>query len=148
MKSLRFSTLLIHAVALGASLACATPSPGGLFKRGQKPKTVSFARDIQPILETRCLGCHHADKAMRDLNLETLKQANTSWRGGPVIVPGHPHRSMLVQFLELDITGESRSAHAISFADRETLNTWINEGAEWPSETPPLKPRQAPTAPQ
>jgi hypothetical protein len=141
MKSPRISTILIRAVALGGLAACASPSQGGLFKREQKAKTISFERDIQPILETRCLSCHHAAKASRDLNLETLKLANTSWRGGPVIVAEHPQRSMLVQFLELDVTGESKSAHAISFADREKLNTWISEGADWPTTIPPLQPR-------
>lgn len=140
MKSRFLPILLIHATAAGLWLSGSASSSAGLFKRGQKEKTLEFTRDIRPILETRCLSCHHGGKAMRDLNLETLKKANTSWRGGPVIVPGHPHRSMLVQFLELDVTGESRSAHAINFADRETLNIWIREGADWPETTPPLRP--------
>jgi len=139
MKTFRNCSLLLGAITLCGLAACASPSSCGLFKRDEKDraKTVDFERDIRPLLEAKCLSCHHTGNAMRDLNLETLQKANTSWRGGPVIVAKHPQRSMLLQILELDTDGTSRSAHAINFADREKLTTWISEGAEWPESAAP-----------
>jgi len=141
MKSLRICFFILGAIALASLGACASSSPCGLFKRDKKDsvKTVNFERDIRPILETRCLSCHQTGKAMRELNLETLKKANTTWRGGPVIVAKSPYRSILVQMLELDTDGTNPSPHAINYADREKLNLWISEGADWPESSAPLK---------
>jgi hypothetical protein len=141
MKSLRFFPLFLGAVAILAFPGCGSLSKAGPFHK-DVPKTIRFERDIRPFLEARCLECHQTGKAMRNLNLETLQKANSTWRGGPVIVAKSPDRSMLVQVLSLntDEHPDTLSGHSISFADREKLITWIREGAEWP-DAAPLRPR-------
>jgi hypothetical protein len=135
---------LVGCLALWGLAACSSvklPKPP-LLDKEDTPKTVDFTRDVRPFLESRCLSCHHAGKAVRGLNLETRKLADSSWRGGPVIVPGSPDRSALVQVLYLDIDRPSGPAeHRVTFAERERLATWIREGASWPSDIPPLRPR-------
>jgi hypothetical protein len=135
---------LLGAVALSALVGCSSVQEGnGRFAKKETAQTVSFERQIRPFLESRCLSCHHGDKASRQLSLETLEKANSTWRGGPVIVARSPMRSMLFQVLELDTDGDESnlSGHAISFAERETIITWIREGADWPASTAPLQPR-------
>ncbi len=141
----------LHTVRLAAGLllvsafiSCANvPKPGKfLSKKEPEPKTVDFTRDIRPLLEAKCLSCHHSGEAKRGLNLETLKSANTSWRGGPVVVAKQPERSVLVQVLSLDIDrAPVLSAHRVTYAERERLSTRIREGADWPADLPPLVPR-------
>jgi len=138
-----FSLLAASSAALClAACSSVESSKPRLLGKDDAPKTVDFQRDVRPFLEARCLSCHHAGKAMRGLNLETLKLANSSWRGGPVIVPKTPERSVLIQVLSLDIDRASGLAeHRVTLAERERLAAWIREGASWPSDVPPLRPR-------
>jgi hypothetical protein len=58
---------------------------------------VDFVSDVKPILESRCLECHHSRYVFAGLNLETKKLAMKGGRSGPVIVPGAPQQEPLVQ---------------------------------------------------
>ncbi|MFT5466586.1 MAG: hypothetical protein ACI8UO_001686 [Verrucomicrobiales bacterium] len=93
--------------------------------------TVDFTTQVGPIIERNCLACHGADNPRRGLNLETREAANSSWRGGPVIIPEHPERSMLLQVLLL-ASGNPNDPHKISATERFAIETWIKEGAYWP----------------
>tara|TARA_R110002096_G_scaffold54517_20_gene140677 strand:+ start:10030 stop:10404 length:375 start_codon:yes stop_codon:yes gene_type:complete len=98
--------------------------------------TVDFNLHIKPILEARCLKCHHSGDAKRGLNLETRKTANNSWRGGPVIIAEDPEASMFYQVLML--TRDSTSGpdlatpHKLPYKERKLIYDWIKEGAYWP----------------
>lgn len=102
-----------------------------LSKEAPIESTVDFNAQIRPILETRCLACHNSKNTGRGLNLETNETANSSWRGGPVIMPEHPERSMLYQVLLIS-SGTPNDPHVIPASERFLINTWIKEGAYWP----------------
>lgn len=102
-----------------------------LKKEAPPAATIDFNAQIRPILERNCLACHGAVNPRRGLNLETRDTANTTWRGGPVIIPEHPERSMLLQVILLAATSPS-DPHNVSTSDRLLIETWIKEGAYWP----------------
>ncbi|MEM7014661.1 MAG: c-type cytochrome domain-containing protein [Verrucomicrobiota bacterium] len=102
-----------------------------LSKEAPAAATINFETQVRPILETRCLACHNSQNARRGLNLETNKTANSTWQGGPVIMPGEPDRSMLYQSVLLG-AGFPNNPHNIPAAERHTLRIWIQEGAYWP----------------
>jgi len=106
----------------------------GLFKKEEA--TVDFTNQIRPILERRCLACHNSQKAERGLVLETRDTANTTWRGGPIIIPGEPEKSMIYQVLLLAPYGGAEAIatqpHQIGYGERKLIFTWIKEGAYWP----------------
>ena len=64
-----------------------------------------FQSEIQPILAQHCLACHGPDTQLSGLNLSTLAGLLSGGaRHGPVLVPGHPEQSVLIQVLEGHLT--------------------------------------------
>src|SRR5512145_1316732 len=50
--------------------------------------TVSFASDILPIFESRCIGCHGGERTQEGLDLKTHASLMTGSSNGPVVTPG------------------------------------------------------------
>ncbi len=143
MPKLLTTVLFAGAMALGALFTGCSSIPVIGDDGGPAP-TVNFVRQVKPILEAECLRCHHAGRAMRGLNLETLAKANSSWPGGPVIVHGSAQKSRVYQVIRLDVDTpvqlRDSQPHVLSFDQRETLRVWLDEGAGWPADLPPLQP--------
>lgn len=106
--------------------------------------TVSFARDIQPILTEFCATCHvqggAADLAGIDLRL-VQGQAYAMLRNGesqqqsefPLVTPGDPDASWLMMKLTLNPPPVGlrmpRFAPPLSDADLNLIRRWIEQGA-------------------
>ena len=112
-SSMSYSIIAASLLALFIS-GCNHPTPS----RNDAPNQVSFIQDIAPILEKRCLVCHHSANAANcgGLNLETRQLAFTTGRNTPVIIPGDPDRSPLLAALL------AREIHPV-FMPMETLSS-------------------------
>jgi len=76
-------------VAMAVALTVVTGFDGRLF--GQGESKVDFARDVQPLLKERCVGCHGPSQQMNGYRLDRRSAA----LGGVVranIVPGSSER--------------------------------------------------------
>ncbi len=113
----------------------------GCFLLGQacKPKAeskpVDFATQIRPLLESRCVNCHHSGALFGELNLENHALATKPRSSGPVIVPGEPTQSRLYMVLTLpegDRKAMPPTGHRIASEEVALLKRWITEGAKWP----------------
>ncbi|MCB1094375.1 MAG: hypothetical protein KDN22_02240 [Verrucomicrobiae bacterium] len=111
---------------------------------------ISFQNNVKPLLEDQCLECHnHVDaRNFAGLNLETRHSALNSGRNAPVIVPGDPQNSLLIQVLKLD------SKHPVSMPAAQEkiegvrlaiLEKWIQQGADWPENVRLLRPQDKPS---
>ena len=60
-----------------------------------------FHRDIQPLLETRCISCHGSTKQKGNLDLSTLEAAIKGGDSGPGITPGNPAEGELLTRISL-----------------------------------------------
>ena len=58
---------------------------------------VTFANDIQPILESNCWSCHGDTMRMSKLDLRTREAAMTGGANGAVLMPGNAEQSRLYQ---------------------------------------------------
>jgi mono/diheme cytochrome c family protein len=77
-------TFIGHALLLGASVSFgATPE--------KSLQTVSFNKQIRPILSENCFTCHGPDKAARKggLRLDDRNATLAGGEGAPAIVPGN-----------------------------------------------------------
>jgi uncharacterized membrane protein len=102
--------------------------PGHAYAQAE---IVGFERDVYPLLEKRCNGCHHAEEAGGGLDLTRL---STMLRGGddlgPAIVPGKPDKSPLINVLNeggdyiMPKDGDPLTADEIAL-----LKNWIAQGA-------------------
>lgn len=111
--------------------------------------TLSFNRDIRPILSENCFACHGFDGKKReaDLRLDTAEGASADLGGYQAIVPGDPAKSEAwTRILSEDpdeVMPPPKSHKTLTEAQKNTLRRWIEEGAayegHWALETP-VKP--------
>ena len=137
--ALRFVRILIAGLAMAAPLSRADdapPKPDGT--KADAPAAVSFYRDIRPVLQAQCQGCHQPAKAQGKLVLTShagLLKAGES--GEAAVVPGQPDQSLLLkQITPKDGKAEMPKDKDPLTADQiDRLRRWIAAGA--PDDTPP-----------
>ncbi|MCB2178589.1 hypothetical protein KQH61_04155 [bacterium] len=89
--------------------------------------TVSFATDVLPIFESRCIQCHGGDKTEGDLVLLTYAQMMEGGEDGQVVIPGDADNSLLAQLI-IDQKMPKRGPK-LTPAQTQIIVDWINEGA-------------------
>lgn len=62
--------------------------------------SVSFSKDVMPILQSRCLICHGGGQASRGLSFDTYDTLMAGSKNGQVIIPGYPDGSRLIQLVQ------------------------------------------------
>jgi hypothetical protein len=89
--------------------------------------TLSFANDILPIIESRCINCHGGDRTEEGLVLRTHADMMAGSDNGPVIMPGDAENSLLV---ELVTTQEMpKRGPKLTLPQIQLITDWVNEGA-------------------
>ena len=102
---------------LAAKIAAAAPAGGAAGK-------LNYAKDVRPILETKCFSCHQGAKAKGDLRLD---------RPSDAVVPGRPAESSLIErIVAADDDGVMPpQGGRLSARDVQTLRDWIAEGGRY-----------------
>lgn len=117
-------------------LAAVTAALGLVACMNVKPDhEVDFVSEVKPLLESRCLECHHQRYVFAGLNLETKALAMKGGRSGAVIIPGAPHQSLLYNVLLLGHESPVAMPPTPERLEREheqILHDWIQQGAQWP----------------
>jgi hypothetical protein len=96
---------------------------------------VDFAKEVQPILENRCLECHHTGKVKGKLLMDTLANLLKGGESGPSLVPGQPEKSPMLQRVLLPKDHDDimpPKGGPLPEAEQSILKQWIAEGAAWP----------------
>jgi uncharacterized membrane protein len=91
-------------------------------------QAVSFAEQVMPIFEARCVECHSATDAELGLNLTTYEGVMAGSDYGTVIEPGNPEGSLLIDMVasgDMPEEGDPMPAEEL-----DLIRTWIQEGAE------------------
>ncbi len=88
---------------------------------------ISFANDILPILESRCLNCHGGRETKEGLSLASFSALMAGSDNGPVVVPGDAENSLLVQQL---LNGKMPKRGPKLTPDQvQLIVDWVNAGA-------------------
>jgi ankyrin repeat protein/mono/diheme cytochrome c family protein len=115
----------------------------------QPPAPVDFVRDVQPILQQQCYGCHGPTQQMNGFRLDRRREA---MRGGTIAVigPGTSDGSRLYQRLIGNQYGpQMPPTGALRPEQTNIIKDWIDQGAVWPDEASgevPVKPLDARSA--
>lgn len=95
----------------------------------QKP--VSFYRDIRPILQANCTGCHQPAKAKGDYVMTEFAKLLAGGEEGKAIIPGDPAQSNLLRVstpvdgkVEMPPKGDPLTSDQLSLIEK-----WIAQGA-------------------
>lgn len=108
---------------------------------------VDFARDIQPIISSKCFQCHGPDESSRKakLRLDVRDEAIQSRKDGTqAIKPGDPGASTLVARITSrdpdEMMPPTKEGHPLSVAEVELLKQWVQAGAPYAAHWAFVKP--------
>ncbi|MFN9291786.1 MAG: c-type cytochrome domain-containing protein, partial [Planctomyces sp.] len=122
---------------LAAVAVLLTQAGTGTVWAQQLPVSVSFDRDIRPILSDLCFPCHGPDESQRSsgLRLDERNGLFAERDGDSVVSPGNPAASLLVQRIvsadpdmQMPPPGFPRR---LTDRQKQLLNDWIEQGAKW-----------------
>jgi cytochrome c553 len=98
-----------------------------------------FIDDVRPLLATRCVACHGAEKAEGGLRLDSRTAALAGGDTGPALVPGKPDESLLLQAVKgTHKTIEMPPKDDLTKREIRALEQWIKDGALWPESAPTI----------
>ena len=126
----------------GLALALLVPSQsrGGETKTpAAKPAAkVSYYREVRPILQANCQGCHQPAKAKGGFVMTEFKKLLAGGDNeGAAIVPQHPEKSSILKMVTPQ-DGDVRMPKGktpLTETEVAVLSAWIEQGAE--DDTPP-----------
>ena len=101
---------------------------------GQTGNGVNFHRDIRPLFEASCVGCHGAERQKGGLRLDTRDGALKGGNEGPAYVEGDASKSHLYQLVSLHAEDSDRmpaKGDPLTGQQQELLKRWIEGGAPW-----------------
>ena len=90
-------------------------------------ENISFANDVQPILERRCTKCHGGEFPSEGLNMESYESLMAGSQNGQVLIAGDSGNSLIFQKIssgEMPKRGPHLTAEQIA-----PIKQWIDEGA-------------------
>src|SRR5215471_16087254 len=111
----------------------------------QAPAKVDFGRDVLPIFQQNCTGCHGPSQQLSGLRLDRKSSVLTLRR----VVPGGIENSLLYKRLNgaSEYGPQMPPAGPLRPEQTSLIKTWIEQGADWPDalanevEVAPLNPK-------
>jgi len=106
-----------------------------LFSNAALAQTISFAKDVFPILELRCVECHQpGGDGFEKSGLDLLSYAGLmkGTKHGPVVIPRNAMTSNLITVIDHRTDKKIWMPHErrqLSSCERRALRFWINQGA-------------------
>jgi cytochrome c553 len=92
-----------------------------------------FEAKVRPVLAAHCVSCHGPEKQKAGLRLDTPEGMKKGGESGPVVSPGKPEASRLVEAISYhDDSLQMPPKRKMGDPEIETLTRWVKSGALWP----------------
>ena len=88
---------------------------------------ISFANDILPILQSRCVNCHGGDRIEEGLVMTSYSSLMAGSDNGSVIVPGDSSGSLLVDMVASNKM--PKRGPKLTPPQVQLIVDWVNQGA-------------------
>ena len=127
---LRSDVFAALALTVGLGLAVHAAPDGAAADRAavDRAHEASFANEVLPILEARCVECHSEENAELGLKLDTYEGVMAGSDYGTVVEAGDPDGSLLVDMI---VSGDMpEDGDPVPPEELEIIKAWIAEGAE------------------
>jgi mono/diheme cytochrome c family protein len=103
------------------------------FARPLPAANVDFAKQVLPVFQQHCIGCHGKDKAMGKLRLHTVQDIQAKQaEDDHFLIAGKPNESELYERLVLPAEDKKRmpkKADPLPKEETELIRLWIEQGA-------------------
>lgn len=114
---------LVISTGLGATASAADEKPANTGP-------VSFYRQVRPILQRHCTGCHQPAKAGGKLVLTSYAAAKAGGEQGIGFEVGKPDDSLLIEFISGEKPAMPKNAPPLTKDQVSAISRWIAEGAK------------------
>jgi WD40 repeat protein len=92
-------------------------------------KPASFYRDVRPILQRHCSGCHQPAKQGGNLQLISYELLKKGGDSGASFVTGNPDDSLIVKYISGPKPDMPLNSDPLVGKQVETIRSWIAQGA-------------------
>ncbi len=134
MKSL-YGKITAFILLAGVLSACGTQAAGTPASQPSEVAaqpiaqntTISFTKDVLPILQSRCVNCHGGERVSKGLTLKTYNDLMTGSENGPVVTVGKATDSLLVEMIvsqKMPKNGPKLTPQQV-----QLITEWVNQGA-------------------
>jgi uncharacterized membrane protein len=89
---------------------------------------VSFAKDVMPLIQSRCVNCHGGQQTSRGLDLKSYDSLKAGSQNGPILTAGDAANSLIVQLVTAGRM--PKSGPRLTPSEVQLLTDWINAGAK------------------
>jgi WD40 repeat protein len=129
---MRLLRRLAFASAFFAFAAIAAAGPDSA-KKDKAPDKVSYYKDVRPLFQLHCQGCHQPAKAQGDYVMTDFAELFKKTEGGEIgVVPGQPEKSILYRQI-VPHAGKPpampRGKDPLTARDVTIIKRWIEQGA-------------------
>ncbi len=114
-------------------------------------ESLIFERDIQPIFEMNCIGCHSVNDPQAGLSLLDHNDVMKGALSGKVVIPGDSGKSKLYQLVaQVDKNVVMPPKPLLPLSDEEVvkIKNWIDQGAQSSQSKPKAQTDSDPSPPQ
>ena len=115
-------------------LLCFNLSPAAFAQVTGASGRVEFNRDIRPIFNEKCIGCHGGVKKAGGLSLQFEADIRVAGKSSSIpVVPGDVTQSELIRRLTCTDLDERmpKEKPALNAQQIELITRWVKEGAKW-----------------
>lgn len=106
---------------------------GNAHAEDTPPGPVSYYRDIRPIFQTNCIGCHQPSKDNGDYVMTDFARLLAGGSDDVAIIPGQPDESYLMEEITPDQDGKAempKKKAPLHETEIALIRRWITEGAK------------------
>jgi hypothetical protein len=107
-----------------------------------------FEAKVRPVLVENCLECHGPEKPKAGLRLDARDSMLRGGESGPVVVPGKPEESALIEAIRYEGGIQMPPKKKLKDEEIAVLTEWVKRGAHWPASRAGLAPRPATGSPE
>jgi mono/diheme cytochrome c family protein len=127
--------LVLAIVAILPAVAAAGDPPSGGGKLDAAAEEF-FEAKVRPVLAARCQECHGSEKAKGGLRLDARDSMLKGGESGPVVVPGKPDESALIEAIRYEGAVQMPPKGKLKGEEIAALTEWVKRGAHWPAPRP------------
>ncbi len=108
---------------------------------------VSFSKQILPLFQTRCMGCHGGPAPASGYSMESRDRLLSGGRHGAAVIKGKGAQSELIRYLTGDLKPKMPPDGAVDLERISIIRRWIDEGAKIDGMIAPIPAASAALAP-
>src|SRR5436190_15372513 len=110
-------------------------------------KPVSYYREVFPVFNRSCNGCHHPAKLKGQLDLTSYQMFKKGGKHGPGFVAGQPKESIIMEEISGAEPSMPKEGDPLTKPEIALIERWILDGAkdDTPADAGSTKLTEAPT---